>query len=77
VIDFAVLGAMITRADRIDEKVTRRDRTYLNNMVGELQTSRSLWVAIDGAERGIDVLTQILARADHVIAPEPGVGNDP
>jgi hypothetical protein len=33
VIDFAVLGAMITRADRIDEKVTRRDRTYLNNKV--------------------------------------------
>jgi hypothetical protein len=55
-VDFAVLASMVSRSDSIADQVTRRDRQYLYPLLSALGENRSLWVMIEDAERGIDVL---------------------
>jgi hypothetical protein len=55
-IDFATLASMLTRTDHINEGLTRPDRKYLSRAVAALDEKRSLWVMVEGAERGVDVV---------------------
>lgn len=55
-VDFAVLASMVSRSDSIADQVTRRDRQYLRPMLSALGENRSLWVMVEDAERGIDVV---------------------
>lgn len=55
-VDFAVLASLISRSDRIAEQLTAGDRRRLSSMLGVMADSRSRWVGIADAERGIAVL---------------------
>ncbi len=57
--DFVVLAAMISRRDRIAEQLTKRDREHLSPLLADLPNKRSDWVGIEGAERGVELLTGI------------------
>lgn len=65
-IDFAVLASMVARADRIGEQLSKRDSQYLAPILATLDVKRGLWAGIEGAERGLDVLTDIVARSNFV-----------
>jgi hypothetical protein len=60
--DFATLASMLTRTDHIDEGLTRSDRKYLSLAVAALDEKRPLWVMIEGAERGIDVVRRVTSQ---------------
>ena len=61
--DLAVLAAMMRRADGLAAQLTPRDRDHLQVGLAGLKTHRGLWVGIDGAERGVDVLERLLNRS--------------
>jgi hypothetical protein len=61
--DLAVLAAMMRRADDLAAQITPRDRDHLQVGLAGLKTHRELWVGIDGAERGVDVLDRLLNRS--------------
>lgn len=61
--DLAALAAMIRRTDNLAGQLTARDREHLQVGLAGLKMNRALWVGIDGAERGVDVLSQLLTRA--------------
>jgi hypothetical protein len=60
--DLAVLAAMIRRNDNIATQLTKRDRDHLAVGIRGLAEHRSLWVGIDGAERGVDLLSAFIKR---------------
>lgn len=60
--DLAALTAMIRRTDNIATQLTKRDRDHLAVGICGLAEHRSLWVGIDGAERGVDVLSAFIKR---------------
>jgi hypothetical protein len=51
------------RADDLAAQLTPRDRDHLQVGLAGLKTHRGLWVGIDGAERGVDVLERLLNRS--------------
>lgn len=61
-IDFAVLVAMVTRADRISEQLTPRDRRYLLGVLGALEGSRGPWGTIYGSQRAAQALGEVVRR---------------
>lgn len=60
--DLAVLAAMIRRTDNLAAQLTPRDSEHLRVALAGLTTHRELWVDIDGAERGVDVLNRLVKR---------------
>lgn len=60
--DLAVLAAMIRRNDNIAIQLTERDRDHLAVGIRGLAEHRSLWAGIDGAERGVDLLSAFIKR---------------
>ncbi len=60
--DLAVLAAMIRRNDNIAIQLTKRDRDHLAVGIRGLAEHRSLWAGIDGAERGVDLLSAFIER---------------
>jgi hypothetical protein len=58
--DFATLAALIERSDRVRQQLTGRDRFYLEPMLRTLAGSRGTWLAIDGAERGVELLGSMI-----------------
>lgn len=60
--DLAVLAAMIRRSDNLAAQLTPRDREHLRVGLAGLTTQRELWVDIEGAERGVDVLDRLVTQ---------------
>lgn len=58
--DFAVLAAMIERSDRVDQQLTPHDRRYCRPVLAALADKRHAWAGIEGAERGIELLTTMI-----------------
>jgi hypothetical protein len=54
---------MMRRADDLAVQLTSRDRAHLQVGLAGLKTHRELWIDIDGAERGVDVLARLLNRS--------------
>lgn len=59
-LDFAVLASLISRNDSIAARLTARDRHHLVSMLKAMDRSRSRWLGIADAERGVDVLRTLL-----------------
>ena len=74
-VDFAVLAAIARRADRIAEQLTPRDLRYLLPALASLSRSRRLWAGVEGADRALLALGQIVAarsgRRSKSSSPEP------
>jgi len=61
VTDFAILSTMIRRNDRLETGITPRDRHYLDIMLRDADRHRPIWAAVDGADRGLDLLKRFTA----------------
>lgn len=68
--DFATLAALIERSDRVHQQLTGRDRFYLEPMLRSLAGSRGAWLAIEGAERGVELLGSMMTTA-ATATPDP------
>ena len=63
IIDFAVLSTLVNRSDHLASAFTKRDKAYLRPVLAECARRPELTVQIEGADRGLDALTGIVAGA--------------
>lgn len=69
--DFTTLAALIERSDRVRQQLTGRDRFYLEPILRTLTGRRGAWLAIDGAERGLELLGSMITAESPAPPDQP------